>query len=414
MAQSTENEQKNDRRREVNRSPTRRNANLGNATNRVYRLTYLDLVSGPPQERGVHTRADHPGNARSVLGAPGFGFEPGLYSYGKTDTSSQLASYIVALQSSFLGERLVTTLGNRWDNLKEYGSTQRTDPATSEVLSATRNAKPNLDTWESTPSVGAVVHVTPRLSVFGSLSEIFRPQTGQDIFSEVSAPKPAGNITGEGRDLGVRYSLAESKLSVALNYFSTSQDNVRSFWSGSWVVDPINAIWATLGSNRTLFPNIPDVLSQEVQGYEFEAVANPLPGLRVSANAARNDLVTSNRFPNMIQYVADNRSAWLASRSTPMTNTAYGSTVADAVAFVDVIRDRECFCPLPVPGRPGKRALRRTRFQLPRSHGHRTRSERQPPDGFRAVAVERKHGLYVPAWSEDATDASVEHRQPPR
>lgn len=342
MYQFAERTQDQVSRREANLSPTRRNPNLGNTANRVWRLTYLDLVRGSRLERGAHDFREYPGEPGPILGAANFGFASGLYDAAANRSLSEVSSFIGALQSFFFNRRLVTTVGLRRDHVVEYGSTQTLDPVTAAVREVRLNGTPSLDSWKTTTSAGLVFHLTPKLSVFANASEAFVPQVGQSAFGEIANPRPVGNITGEGRDVGLRFTLPENRLSVSLAYYFTNQDNARTFWSGAWVDAPITAIWDALDIDRTISaPTNADVLSQEVDGFEFEAVANPVRNLRVSFNATKSNLITRNRFPNMINYVAANRDQWLSAGSQPMLVPTYGATIRDAVAYIDTIVERE-------------------------------------------------------------------------
>lgn len=77
---------------------------------------------------------------------------------------------------------------------------------------------------KTTPYLGAVWDATPALSVYGSVTRIFNPQTEADEAGAVLAPVQGRNI-----ELGLKGELLDKRLAYGVAVFHTRQDNLAAF-----------------------------------------------------------------------------------------------------------------------------------------------------------------------------------------
>lgn len=127
--------------------------------------------------------------------------------------------------------------------------------------------------WKSTPSVnnkftpyaGLVFEVTPAISLYGSYSDIFSPQTQLAVGNT-----PLATRTGEQYELGAKGVFLDGKLNASLAAFRI-RDNNRA------VSDPNNlGFYVTQGK-------------VESRGWEAEVNGNPMRGLDLYAGYTRLD-----------------------------------------------------------------------------------------------------------------------------
>jgi iron complex outermembrane receptor protein len=112
-------------------------------------------------------------------------------------------------QASLLEDRLNLVAGARWSDLRVQGRT----------------------TW--TPQLGASFAAYKGLSVYGLYSESFRPN-GRSSTIDPSAPFfPPEN--GEGKEIGVKVSLLDDRLTGTVAVFQVDKHNVRRIDSGAVV-----------------------------------------------------------------------------------------------------------------------------------------------------------------------------------
>lgn len=113
-----------------------------------------------------------------------------------------------------------------------------------------------------TPSVGAVVNLTSDLTVYGSYSEIFSPQTLQRADGSVLDPR-----TGQQYEAGVKARLLNGHLNASAAVFRSKETN-RS------LADADNPGFYLQAGKVS------------IEGFEFEVTGRPLPGLDLVASYA--------------------------------------------------------------------------------------------------------------------------------
>jgi hypothetical protein len=136
------------------------------------------------------------------------------------DNPEQQKSMLLATQARYFKERLVLGIGYRLDKLSTI--TRGTTRDANGLLTTDYAANTFGEYEGKTKTLGAVYHVTPKISVFYNKSDNFNlPPT---IFL-VPDGRRAGNPEGQGNDYGIALSLFDGKLYARANAFKTDLAN---------------------------------------------------------------------------------------------------------------------------------------------------------------------------------------------
>jgi iron complex outermembrane receptor protein len=130
-----------------------------------------------------------------------------------------------------------------------------------------------------TPSIGLVVNPLEMISVYGSYTSSFSPNSALDAEGNVLRPSTIDQI-----EVGVKADLWQNRLSVNAAYYAIVNNDVVQ-------PDP-NAPGRSLLGGR-----------QDNKGWEVSLVAQPLQGLTVTAGYSRLDA----RYVNNVNFLADSR-----------------------------------------------------------------------------------------------------------
>ncbi len=317
---------------EVNLTPLRSNVlALSNAQNRILRRTYLNFNGGTRSyNQNPFGSPQAPVTFTDVANGISGTITPGFYRSNYNPTSAKNDSAMIAGQSRFWNDRLFVTYGYRRDKATRENSTAIRDAASQEVTGADMN--PATEYRGNTRTQGVVFHATPWLSVYGNRSDNFTPQAGIDVNGN-----DIGNVRGDGKDYGLKFRLGESKVYFRAGYYETSvlDQTGREFNALVQIQQIWTAIEGASGPHVTKFYGTPllntDTQAFDVDGYEFEVVANPVKGLAVTLNYATLNGKASRLYPITRAHIADNRAQWAANGDVA---TASG-TVAGALAQVD-------------------------------------------------------------------------------
>jgi outer membrane receptor for ferric coprogen and ferric-rhodotorulic acid len=178
-------------------------------------------------------------------------------------------------------------------------------------------SNPTQDVAGTVYSAGAVLHLTRWASLTGSYGESFNaPSTAARISGLEFEP-----VLSATTSYGVRFDLPGNRLSLTFSRYTGEQANVAV---SSSVGLPTNLIpYAFLNqiinsnrfddpsadgiNQRSISPvpvNFSEIGSRQTEGYEIELVANPLRGLRVSANFAVPYAVLDGGWTETRAYIA--------------------------------------------------------------------------------------------------------------
>lgn len=154
------------------------------------------------------------------------------------------------LQSRWLQNRLITTIGLRKDKVAKYVASTYQDPTTKTWLPGTAGnitgihpkdapflAAPQVDRGTSR-NYGAVLHITKWLSLTGNYATNVNAATESRGFSGDYLPQSEG----ESKDYGVRFNLFDDRLHISLVHFETSQKKAAA--QASEINSPIDELQA--------------------------------------------------------------------------------------------------------------------------------------------------------------------------
>ncbi len=178
-------------------------------------------------------------------------------------------------------------------------------------------SNPRIAVADTVLSAGAVLHVTRWASLTAGYGETF------------NAPSSSARITGEEfgpvlsstQSFGVRFDLPGNRLSATITRYTGKQENVAV--PGNIGLPTNLTQWAYLNqminanryddaspdgiNQRGVAPvpnNFAEIASRKTEGYEFEVVANPVRGLRISANYALPKATLEGGFADTRAYIA--------------------------------------------------------------------------------------------------------------
>ena len=179
-------------------------------------------------------------------------------------------------------------------------------------------------------------HVTPSLSTFYNQSKSFAVAS---LNNRIALDQPAPSPTGVGRDYGLKFALLDGKIFATLSAYETSARRDNASLNAAFSSTNLNTIWDALQANGTLAREgirIEDVrvnlnaftFDSDSEGYEFELVANPTAGWRVSFNFADAKTVQTNTAKELLDYVDQYRALWTRNAALTAGNSTIGALLA--------------------------------------------------------------------------------------
>ena len=269
-----------------------------------------------------------------------------------THTIKDINTVMLAAQSFWFKDRLVTTLGTRRDDVKfkneqEARITDRNHPRvlSGEVAVSEWYFDGNYVEHHYKPTTftaGAVLHATKRLSVFYNMSK----NTGQPRFDRTVLPTGdvAGPTEGKGRDFGFMLDvLGDDRLFIRTTWFETKQINDTPILPGSNALGVDNLatmLDALLDAGRitqadydrqaiTWTTATIDVFTE---GLEVEVVANPTKNLSLRASYSNSKRRRENFFREVFEFFGTRIPEW---RPLLANNPAELATFDQAVVDLD-------------------------------------------------------------------------------
>ncbi len=271
--------------------------------------------------------------------------------YGGTGSANMVNNLaegrVLALQSFLFKNRLVTSLGWRWDRIRQatYVTKRKTATAQS-AFESIWDLDPPTD-WSvyaqgSTSTQGAVLHVLPWLSVFYNQSSTWNPPTA--LLNPDDGSQIPG-ATGDGKDYGIMVRLWGDRISVRINQYENTSGpaSVESYRNA--IIPVVQNIENTLidrTEDGTVNVPRPQFYDPELgtytlsglmgslvsKGHEFELVANPTPNWRLTLSGARSDATASDIGRPWVNFIEQRSSIWAANADLmgpDSTNTTIGS-----------------------------------------------------------------------------------------
>ncbi len=235
-------------------------------------------------------------------------------------------SILAAVQSHFLRDRLVTTVGVRRDRvtIRELG--YRDDPIIGAVVDPDP-AKHTVNNFRGrTQSAGAALHVTDWLTFVGNRSSsVGVPSFNRTVFPDGNL---AGSPRGEGADYGLGLDLLGGKVNAKLVRFTSAERGATGAFgaTGSFtnrnqrVMEAFGGVlsgaglpytaaqWTALA--RTYTPGVSGALNDfESEGYEARLTANLTRNWRLLLNYSYTDSARANLYDEAIAWYGLKRNA---------------------------------------------------------------------------------------------------------
>ncbi|MDQ8197037.1 hypothetical protein QEH56_02700 [Pelagicoccus enzymogenes] len=284
-----------------------------------------------------------------------------IVSSGEQQETDSLA---FVLQSSFLKEKVVTTLGLREDrNLGRQGLNPEIDPETG--IADPSDVAKEFEDWQRvsgmTSTAGIVLKPMEWLNFHYNESDNFTPA---GVVYDIGTGEPLPLPTGEGRDWGMGLHLFDGKLYAKLNFFDVAQLNSRvggtgtSIWRMGYFDEDFFGDWARYAASAegltgaaaearvaeiTQFPENFATYNNSVlgtstlkgEGIEFQMVFNPSRNWNFKFNLAQQKTVFSE--------IAPEYTAWKAVR-LPVWQAAYSEALPEGFQrFWDYDNDKAPF-----------------------------------------------------------------------
>lgn len=180
-----------------------------------------------------------------------------------------VAGYYAGLNSEFLGGRLRTLIGARYNTYSRDSYYER--PVTNPEIATPKS-------HATTPLYGALFKITPMFSAFAMYSESLEPQLGADADGRSLDP-----VTGKGFDVGFKSEILDGRLSGTVSYFGVKREDIASRDSAREVA-----------TTRQPFFIYGD--AEESQGIEVDLSYNPVQNWQIMfglAHATKAETVSS-------------------------------------------------------------------------------------------------------------------------
>ena len=313
---------------EVNTTPAPGfSALLDNAANRIHRRFYL-RPDGPQHFVGSFAAIDQAAGAHASIPAVRARQTRSL-ALPRYNTE-ELAALGSVSQGFFFNDRVVVTYGLRRDDASVRSSFFAR--GSNGVVADLETRVPNAPTTTSvvTQSFGGVLHVHKFFSLFANKSDNFRPPSGSvfNIYGETVKP-----TSGVGTDYGIKVRLLDERITASVAYFENSQLSVYSSADTVTNRGPLQNIWNAIDASKAPPSGWNASRDAVSTGIEAELVFNPTRQWRIAFNGARNENLSSNLIPEILEYIAENRATWEANASLPAPNAA--NTVAVQLVALD-------------------------------------------------------------------------------
>jgi len=328
-------------------------SDIGDGQNNLLNRYYLDFP-GQPNTGGD---ASIPYPPRYELQDPSFwpqvigGWSgDGRPVLGRREIEGKMA----VLQSRFLNNKLITTIGLRNDKETQFGERnvgQNRDPITGEWLAEPIPSDPYFEDDGDTLTTGAVYKASDWLSLFYNKSDSYLPQGQYEAVASSSGGRALAPANGEGKDYGFMLNLLDGKLSTRVSWYEQSangalefdwiynrvrfalirfiENNIEDWLMALWpeefdegVADPALAArqaWATdLGLSiddwNEPLTGFTDFTRQirdfETEGMEIELHAKPTENLDLVFTFGQNEAVNLRTMPNVLKVVDERLPIW--------------------------------------------------------------------------------------------------------
>jgi hypothetical protein len=228
-------------------------------------------------------------------------------------------AYGIGSDGSYFGGRVHTLVGWRRSSFNQDPSRDFYNHVTKETYkldTPLSNVRTRIDA--DSYNYGAVVHFSKNVGAYYNYAESVSLSSGVGG-AQLTPGKLRGPLMGNGREFGLRWAFLEGRLESNWTYFITNATK-----NAANPAIPANVRQTELGS---IFGAEIDTAGTDIQstcstGLEFETVANLTKNWRLTWNFSKNELATSERYPQLKAFQA---AAKAKNIPTPDTDTFLAS-----------------------------------------------------------------------------------------
>jgi hypothetical protein len=264
----------------------------------------------------------------------------------RNDQWGQGDTRLLALQSYFFNDRLITTAGWRYTEVINYA---RPTNSPNTQLAARPDSFGELRFLGAAPpaqpydferrSFGVVAKATKWLSAYYNYSENAQPPGTTQTLIPDDSPFPLNS--GQGRDAGVTVSLFSGRAFLRAGWFSTaSVDQAAAFAAGNVSERNDRIMDAQLAAGLVNAANIPrfvggafDLVDLATDGYEFSFTGNVTPAWRVIINLSKTESVQTNMLKRSRAAAARVLPLWQNPAAQSLQTTAGVSVAQEIVNY---------------------------------------------------------------------------------
>jgi iron complex outermembrane receptor protein len=262
----------------------------------------------------------------------------------RNDQWGQGDTRLLALQSYFLNDRIVTTAGWRYTRVISYA--RPTNSPNTQVAARPDSfgelrflgaAPPDRPYDFERRSLGVVAKATKWLSAYYNFSENAQPPGTTQTLIPDSSPFPLNS--GEGRDAGLMVSLFGGRAFLRAGWFSTESVDQAAAFGVNNVSDRNDRIMdAQIAAGLISAANVVrftgggfDLVDLATDGYEFSFTGNVSPAWRVVINISKTESVQTNMLKRSRAAAALVVPLWQNPAAQTLPTTA-GVSVAQEIA----------------------------------------------------------------------------------
>jgi len=205
-------------------------------------------------------------------------------------------AYGIGASGSYFNGRLRSLVGLRRDSFIQSPTFDYYNSATGETYYVDSTAEVRNRFYKNSANVGGVVHLFSSVSAYFNYAQSVNVSNGVGGVGLVPGTT-RGLLIGDGYEYGLRWSFLDSKLESNWTYYVTS-----TYRNAANPAVPANVKNELAVFFKDLDPNGIDTQTSVASGMELETVANLTKNWRLTWNFSTNDLVTSERFPQLQKF----------------------------------------------------------------------------------------------------------------
>ncbi len=230
-----------------------------------------------------------------------------------SDRLYRTPAYGIGADGSYFGGRVHTLIGWRRSSFNQDPSRDFYNPVTGETykldtpLSVVRT---RIDA--DCVNYGGVIHFTKFVGAYYNYAESVSLSSGVGA-AQLTPGQLRGPLKGDGQEFGLRWSFLEGKIESNWTYFITNATR-----NAANPAVPVAVRQTELGRifGAAIDTAGTDIQSTRSTGFEIETVANLTKNWRLTWNIAKNDLVASDRYPQLKAFQAQARARNVATPDT--------------------------------------------------------------------------------------------------